>query len=81
MVITSTLALNVCPSLSVFFYTSCTSTLLDHLQQLLNLLPIAYIESAINTFRPDIVFIPNPSYNQDHQAVYDASIIALRPHD
>ena len=27
------------------------------------------------------VFIPYPSYNQDHKAVYEASLIALRPHD
>ena len=42
---------------------------------------IAAFESAIST-RPDEVYIPErTSYNQDHQAVYDAAMIALRPHD
>jgi N-acetylglucosamine malate deacetylase 1 len=27
------------------------------------------------------VLIPQPSYNQDHRAVHDAAITALRPHD
>lgn len=39
------------------------------------------ITDVINALRPDEVFIPNPSQNQDHKEVYDASIIALRPHD
>lgn len=39
------------------------------------------ISNAINQQRPDIVFIPYPSYNQDHQTVYKASMVALRPHD
>lgn len=38
-------------------------------------------EKAINTYRPDIVLIPSPSYNQDHRAVYDAALTAMRPHD
>jgi len=42
---------------------------------------IGQIESVINDLRPDEVYIPHPSYNQDHKAVYDASLIALRPHD
>lgn len=29
----------------------------------------------------DSVFLPFPSYNQDHRAVYDAAMVALRPHD
>jgi LmbE family N-acetylglucosaminyl deacetylase len=35
----------------------------------------------INKHKPKQVFIPYPSYNQDHQAVYEAALIALRPHD
>lgn len=29
----------------------------------------------------DSVYLPFPSYNQDHRAVYDAAMVALRPHD
>jgi len=39
------------------------------------------ITDLINELQPEEVFIPNPSYNQDHQEVYDACLIALRPHD
>lgn len=39
------------------------------------------ITDIINTHKPDEIYIPHPSYNQDHQAVYKASLIALRPHD
>ena len=28
-----------------------------------------------------MVLIPYPSYNQDHRAVYDAALVALRHHD
>jgi len=35
----------------------------------------------INTVKPDEVYIPFPSYNQDHQTVYNAALVALRPHD
>lgn len=42
---------------------------------------IASFEAAINKHRPLRVLIPEPSYNQDHRAVYDASIVATRPHD
>ena len=38
-------------------------------------------QHIINNYKPDRIYIPYPSYNQDHQAVYDASMIALRPHD
>lgn len=39
------------------------------------------IEAVINEVQPDIVLIPHPSFNQDHRAVYDAAVAALRPHD
>ena len=38
-------------------------------------------ESLINTLKPNRIFIPLPSYNQDHRVVYNAAQIALRPHD
>jgi LmbE family N-acetylglucosaminyl deacetylase len=42
---------------------------------------ITPMESALNTIKPTNVLIPEPSYNQDHRAVYDAAIVATRPHD
>jgi len=40
------------------------------------------IEKIINELKPDKIFIPSPNtYNQDHQTVYKAWQIALRPHD
>ncbi|MEH0198810.1 PIG-L deacetylase family protein [Caulobacter sp. CCNWLY153] len=35
---------------------------------------------AFEAFRPDIVCMPAPSYNQDHVAVFRAVIAACRPH-
>lgn len=42
---------------------------------------INQITDLINEIKPEEIFIPNPAYNQDHKEVYDACIIALRPHD
>jgi LmbE family N-acetylglucosaminyl deacetylase len=42
---------------------------------------ISILEEEINRLQPEQVFIPNYSYNQDHRAVYDAAIVALRHHD
>jgi len=42
---------------------------------------IDQLSDVINHVKPEKVFLPYPSYNQDHQAVYKASLIALRPHD
>ena len=42
---------------------------------------IDQLSDTINTIKPDKIFIPYPSYNQDHKVVYNASLIALRPHD
>lgn len=39
------------------------------------------IEDEINEYKPDMILIPYPSYNQDHKTVYEACMIALRPHD
>jgi len=38
-------------------------------------------EKAINEHKPEVVYIPHPSYNQDHVATYEAALVALRPHD
>jgi LmbE family N-acetylglucosaminyl deacetylase len=38
-------------------------------------------QNVINAQKPDKVYIPYPSYNQDHREIYDAAMIALRPHD
>jgi LmbE family N-acetylglucosaminyl deacetylase len=42
---------------------------------------IGPMEEAINARRPDVVLMPVPSYNQDHRAVFDAGMVATRPHD
>ena len=42
---------------------------------------IGLFEQQINIYKPDEIYIPHPSYNQDHCAVYKAATIALRPHD
>jgi len=36
---------------------------------------------SIRNFKPDIVFLPAHSYNQDHEAVLRAGLVATRPHD
>lgn len=35
---------------------------------------------ALDSFRPDVLLIPAPSYNHDHQVVYNAALAACRPH-
>lgn len=42
---------------------------------------ITPMEQLIDRHRPATVLLPQPSYNQDHRAVYDAAVTALRPHD
>ena len=42
---------------------------------------IGQIEEMINEYKPDEIYLPHPSYNQDHKAVYNAVMVALRPHD
>lgn len=39
------------------------------------------IEKYINQIKPDIILLPNPTYNQDHRSVYEAGLTSLRPHD
>lgn len=36
---------------------------------------------SIRNLRPDVVLLPSPSYNQDHEAVARAGLVATRPHD
>lgn len=42
---------------------------------------ISEFETLFESEQPEEVLLPWPSYNQDHQTVYDAAMIALRPHD
>jgi LmbE family N-acetylglucosaminyl deacetylase len=42
---------------------------------------IPWLERTINEETPDKIFIPYWGYNQDHKVVYDACMVALRPHD
>jgi len=42
---------------------------------------IPEFEETVNDVKPEMAFIPYPSYNQDHQAVYKAALVALRQHD
>jgi LmbE family N-acetylglucosaminyl deacetylase len=42
---------------------------------------IGDFERIINDYKPEEVYVCHPSYNQDHRAVYDATMVALRPHD
>ena len=43
---------------------------------------IQIIEAIINKIKPEEIYIPfEHSYNQDHQIVYNAAMIALRQHD
>ena len=42
---------------------------------------IEQITGVINDVQPEYIFIPYPSYNQDHRVVYDAALVALRHHD
>ncbi len=42
---------------------------------------ISPMEELIDLHKPQTVLIPEPSYNQDHRAFYDAGLVATRPHD
>jgi len=42
---------------------------------------IGEFEKVISTIKPEKIFVPHPSYNQDHRVVYEAALVALRPHD
>jgi len=38
-------------------------------------------EKVIEEVKPDLLLVPCSSYNQDHRAVFDATLTACRPHD
>lgn len=40
---------------------------------------IGELDNILTDFSPTMVFIPLPSYHQDHQVLHDACIAALRP--
>ena len=62
--------------------TGCETRLLEHpVNNYSRNKLIGDFEEAINEIKPEKIYIPNPSYNQDHKEVYDAALIALRPHD
>jgi LmbE family N-acetylglucosaminyl deacetylase len=42
---------------------------------------VGQLEAVIEEQRPSTVFLPCASYNQDHRAVLDAGLAALRQHD
>jgi len=42
---------------------------------------LSSFEKYIRDKKPEQIYIPHPSYNQDHRVVYDAILTALRPHD
>lgn len=42
---------------------------------------IKVFEDAVAAAKPDTVLLPFPSYNQDHRAIYEAALTALRVHD
>jgi len=42
---------------------------------------IGEIETIIDNQNPIEIYLPHPSYNQDHRVVYEAALTALRPHD
>jgi LmbE family N-acetylglucosaminyl deacetylase len=39
------------------------------------------VQDTINIFQPREIYIPHPSYNQDHQTAFKACFTALRLHD
>jgi LmbE family N-acetylglucosaminyl deacetylase len=40
---------------------------------------IAWLDNIIDKYQPDTIFIPEPSYHQEHKMTYDAAIAACRP--
>lgn len=40
---------------------------------------VSWLDETIRSLRPDTIYIPEPSYHQEHQDVYNACISALRP--
>jgi|TARA_R110000782_G_scaffold250863_1_gene338321 LmbE family N-acetylglucosaminyl deacetylase len=42
---------------------------------------LSSFEIFISEQKPEEIYIPHPSYNQDHRVTYEAVLTALRPHD
>jgi len=63
---------------SSYIWTDMTERAVNH-YQIADLIHV--IELRIAELRPDEVYIPWPSYNQDHRTTYEAAMVALRPHD
>ena len=42
---------------------------------------ISLLEETIDSLTPSTLFVPFPSYNQDHRRIYEAAMTATRPHD
>jgi LmbE family N-acetylglucosaminyl deacetylase len=42
---------------------------------------IRLLEAVINERQPHTVFLPVPSYNQDHRVVHQSGLVAVRHHD
>jgi len=42
---------------------------------------IEHFERMVDGLKPETLLLPAPSYNQDHRAVLDAALAAVRPHD
>lgn len=40
---------------------------------------VRHVEAALDEYNPDQVFIPLPSFNQDHRLCFDVCMTALRP--
>ncbi|MFS0574917.1 PIG-L deacetylase family protein [Sporosarcina sp. 179-K 3D1 HS] len=66
-------------------YLGCTDfdVLYDDKDSLLDTVPkseiIQKLDTILDGFRPTMVFIPLPSYHQDHIVLFEASFAALRP--
>jgi len=60
-----------------FSWTMLKNTVNDYVASAL----ITPMERVINLYQPQTVLIPEPSYNQDHRAFFDAGLVATRPHD
>jgi N-acetylglucosamine malate deacetylase 1 len=54
-------------------YTNCNSYTVPQF--------VDVLQEVINRIKPKMIFIPYPSYNQDHQTINTAVNVALRPHD
>ncbi len=71
----------LCEDLSLDVYWGPSSWTTNHLDDLPLASIIDYFERVINGLKPDTLLVPAPSYNQDHRAVLDAALTAVRPHD